>query len=63
MSAINTLEQLASDVTLSEADLTQQQKDEIIHLKQQAAVFNANMIITDPEDPDNNPDPDRVPGI
>lgn len=63
MSAITTLEQLATDVTLSEADLTEPQKNEIEQLKQQAAVFNANMIITDPEDPDNNPDPDQIPGF
>lgn len=64
MSIIKTLERLGQDPGMDPNALTTQQREEIERLKQQANFVNANMNITDPDEPDepdDSPEPDKNP--
>ncbi len=61
MSIVKTLEMLGQDPSKSGKDLTAAQRQQIADLKTQAAFVNANMIIDEPDSPDDQPEPDNTP--
>ena len=61
MSIIKTLEALGNDPSLSADNLTSQQRQEIEQLKQHAKFVNANMMIGEPDTPDEDPEPNKNP--
>ena len=59
---LSLLDELATDVTRSPAELTPAQFADIAVLKAQAAAMSPNMAIVEPTDPNEpSPDPDREP--
>lgn len=63
MSIIKTLEKLGQDPSQTSSALTQKQLQEIATLKAHAAFVNANMMIDEPDKPDDEPDPNKEPDI
>ncbi|GGW77107.1 hypothetical protein [Alteromonas halophila] len=61
MSIIKTLEQLGQNPGMSPETLSVQQREEIQRLKDSALFINASMNISDPDEPDDSPDPDKNP--
>ena len=61
MSIIKTLEALGQDPSLSADNLTNLQRQELEQLKQHAKFENANMMIIDPDTPDEDPEPSKNP--
>lgn len=61
MSVLKTLEELAQDPSQSFADLSAAQREQIDQLKSQANYINANLMISDPDDPDDHPRPTPDP--
>lgn len=61
MSIIKILEELGNNPSLDAKSLTRQQRREIERLKQHAKFVNANMMIAEPDTPDEDPEPNRDP--